>query len=130
MPFEQKPGLPPIDNSPVQVQMTIFSDGREYTAYICADLGMFHCFHIRLTPHDVEELNAELQWAMEQVTAFEQNSINSDALTRLAQKGKFAFKRIFAEGIPRETINKFLKAGAIIQIASRDFAIPWEFLYD
>ena len=129
--LEQKTSLPFADNFAVQVQMSIFSNGSEYTAYVCADLGMFHCFRIGLTPQDIEELNAELQDAIELAAAsFEQNGISSEALTRLAQKGNFAFKRIFAEGVPRETIRNALKTGATVQIAARDFAIPWELLYD
>ena len=127
----EKASLSLIDNFPVQVQMSILSNGSEYTAYVCVDLGKFHCFHIGLTPYDIEELNTELQNAIEQATAsFEQNSISGEALSRLAQKGNFVFKRVFAEGIPRETIKNALKAGATIQIAARDFAIPWELLYD
>jgi hypothetical protein len=127
----KKASLPFTDNFPVQIQISIFSNNSEYTAYVCADLGKFHCFHIGLTPQDIEELNSELQDAIEQVAAsFEQNSIRGEALSRLAQKGNFAFKRVFAEGVPRETIGKALKTGATVQIAARDFAIPWELLYD
>jgi hypothetical protein len=131
MPCEQRSPLPWVDNFPVQVQISIFSNDSEYIAYICADLGMYHRFHIGLTPHDIEELNSQLQGAIEQVaTGFEQKSISSEALSRLAQKGNFAFKRVFAEGTPRETMRHALKTGATVQIAARDFAIPWELLYD
>src|SRR5258708_39329062 len=121
---KNKANLSLIDNFTVQVQMSIFSNGSQYTAYLCADLGKFHCFNIGLTAHDIEELNSELQGAIEQVAAsFEQNGINRDMLLPLAKKGNFAFKRIFAEGTPRETIREALKADATIQIAARDFAI-------
>ena len=131
MSLEQTTSLPFPDNFAVQVQVTILSNGSEYTAYVCADLGNLQYFRIGLTPHDIEELNAELQDAIELAAAsYEQNSISSEALSRLAQKGIFAFKRIFAEGAPRETIRQALKMGATIQIAAREFAIPWELLYD
>ena len=129
--LKQSSALPLIDNFSVQVQIRIFSNGSEYTAYISTDLDKWHRFHIGLKPHDIDELNTELQQAVEQVSVnFEIEGAYGDALARLAQKGKFAFNRIFADGVPRETINRALKTGATIQFSSEDFFIPWELLYD
>jgi hypothetical protein len=127
----KKASLPFTDNFPVQVQMSVLPNGSKYTAYVCADLGKFHRFHIGLTSHDIEERNSELQDAIEQVSRnFGDDDAFDVALSTLAEKGKFVFNKIFAEGVPREIISKALKTGATIQIAAEDFAIPWELLYD
>jgi hypothetical protein len=129
--LEQRSPLSFMDNFPVHVQLRILSKGGEYEADISAEWGMFHRFRIGLRPHDVDELNLELQQAIEQlVGSFEEQDTYKEALSRLAYKGNFAFKRIFAEGIPRETVRKALKKDATIQIPSEDFFIPWELLYD
>ncbi len=131
MMLEQKSSLPFADNFPVHVQVSIFSNGGEYTAYISADMGMAYRFPIRLKPHDLKDLNAELQQAIEWVaSSFGVESAYNDALSKLAQTGNFAFKRIFPEGPPREKIRSALKTGTIVQIASEDFFVPWELLYD
>ena len=131
MPLEQTSPLSFIDNFPVHVQIRILSKGSEFEADLSADWGMFHRFRIGLKPQDVDELNLELQKAIEQVSgSFEEQGTYNEVLARLAHKGNYAFKRIFAEGIPRETIGKALKTGATIQIPSEDFFIPWELLYD
>jgi len=102
--------------------MTIFSNGNEHIAYISADQGMCHKFRIGLKSHDIEELNSELQQANEQLSVnLEMDGGCGDSLAKLAQKGNFAFKRIFAEGIPRETIGKALKLDATIQLTSDEF---------
>lgn len=128
---ERTADLPFNDHFPVQVQITILSSGSEYEAYVSADQGRFHRFRIGLKPHDIEELNTELQQAIEQVSHdVETNGISGDSLLRLAQTGNFAFKQIFTEGIPRETVRKALKTNAIIQLVGSDFFLPWEFLYE
>src|SRR6266516_1812409 len=92
---------------------------------------MCHKFRIGLKSHDIEELNSELQQANEQLSVnLEMDGGCGDSLAKLAQKGNFAFKRIFAEGIPRETIGKALKLDATIQLTSDEFFLPWELLYD
>ncbi len=129
--LKQTSALPLIDNFAVQVQLRIFSNGTDYSAFVSTDLDKWHRFHIGLKPHDVQELNSELQLAIEQVsTAFEVNGAYGEALANLAQKGNYAFKRIFADGIPRETIRNALRTDATIQFSSEDFFIPWELLYD
>jgi len=126
-----KASLSLIDNFPVQIQMSIFQNGSDYIAYISADGGMFHRFRIGLKPQDVDELNLELQTTIEQVaSSFGEQVAYYAALLRLAHKGNFAFKRIFAEGIPREIVSKALQIGTTIQITSQDFFIPWELLYN
>ena len=131
MALEQTSPLSFIDNFPVHIQLRICSKGSEYEADLSAEWGMYHRFRIGLKPQDVEELNLELQQAIEQVAnSFGEPDTYNEALSRLAHKGNFAFKRIFAEGIPRETVSKALQLGATIQIPSEDFFIPWELLYD
>jgi len=128
---EQVSPLPLDDGFPVQVQISIFPNGDDYTAYISVERGMFHRFHIGLKAHDIKALNLGLQKAIKQVASnLEANGIYDEEILQLAQKGNFAFKRIFAEGTPRETIRTALKEGATIQVVTWDFILPWELLYD
>ncbi len=129
--FEQKLPLPFLDKFPIHVQIRIFSNGTSYIADMNADWSNWQRFHIGIKPHDLQEINLELQQAIEEVSySFNKDSKSSDSLARLAQKGNFAFKRIFSEGAPREIIKKLLEIGATIQFSSEDFFIPWELLYD
>jgi len=135
MSLEQVCKLPLVDKFLVNVQIRIQSQGREYQCYIQADDYDWFSFPIHLTQHDVDSLNTELQCVIEQVSGkFEIDSTNSaeryEALLRLAQKGNYAFKKIFARGTPREIIQTVLKVGAIIQVTSEEFFLPWELLYD
>ncbi len=128
--YQQTLPLPLRDDFSVQVQMSIFADTSGYMAYISTDLGGWQRFRIGLKPHDVEELNMELQDAIEQAArAFEAHDEGERALSKLAQKGAFAFKRIFTDGVPREIISKTLNTGATLQIVSEHFFLPWELLY-
>jgi CHAT domain-containing protein len=61
MTLEQKAGLPFGESFPVHVQISIFSNGSEYMAYISADMGMFYRIPIQLRPHDIKDLNKDLQ---------------------------------------------------------------------
>src|SRR6266702_2535469 len=99
-----------IDSFPIQVQIRVFLHDNSYMADINADWSNWHRFRIGIKPHDLEELNSELQQAIEEVScSFEKDGIRSDALAKLAQTGSFAFKRIFSESAPREIVNKVLK---------------------
>lgn len=135
MPIEQKLGLPFLDAFPVHTQIRIQPLDREYVAYVQSGWAKWHRFHIGLRQQDIQELNSELQQTIEQISgSLAVNSASpadhANTLSTLAQKGNFAFKRIFADGIPRTTISKALKKGSIIQVSSEDFFIPWELLYD
>src|SRR5579872_884355 len=72
----------PIRNSfPVHIQMTIMPNGREYIAFIGVDMGKFERFSIQLKPHDIKDLNAELQQAIEKVAgSFEVEGAYNSAL--------------------------------------------------
>jgi len=86
---------------------------------------------IGLRPNDVEELNAELQQALQDASNdLEANGAYSGALVKLARIGNFAFKSIFGDSGLRASLSKALKVGATIQFASEDFFLPWELLYD
>lgn len=135
MPLQQILGLPLNDNFTVNAQIRIQPYGRTYLAFIQTDYSDWYSFPIQLTRDDVRELNAELQRVIEQVSHyFEIDGTDSiehcEALTRLAQKGSFAFKKIFARGTPRDIVHEALRIGSVIQITSEDFFIPWELLYD
>src|SRR5260370_36764688 len=135
MVLQQTLSLPLTDNFKVNVQIRIQHYGRKYQAYIQTDDSDWYSFSIQLTQDDVRELNAELQRAIEQVSGyFELDSYNvqerTEALSRFAQKGNYAFKKIFAKGTPRDIVREALVIGAIIQVTSEDFFIPWDLLYD
>ena len=135
MPLQQTVGLPLANKFSVNVQIRIQRYGRAYQAYIQTDFSDWYSFSIQLTPEDIKELNAELQRAIEQVSGyFEADNADAaervEALSRLAQKGNFAFKKIFAKGTPRDVVHEALERDAVIQVTSEDFFIPWELLYD
>ena len=127
--LKQTSTLPLNDNFSVQVQIRIFSNGSEYIADMSTNLDKWYRFRIGLKQHDIEELNSELQQAVERVSNdFETNGTCDESLSLLAQKGSYAYKRIFAEGVPRDIITKALKTGVTIQFSSEDFFLPWELL--
>ena len=131
MPLQQTLGLPLANNFSVNVQIRIQRYGREYQAYIQTDYSDWYSFTIGMTPEDIKALNAELQLAIEQISGyFEENNANAaergEALSRLAQKGNFAFKKIFAKGTPRDVVHEALERDAVIQVTSEDFFIPWD----
>ncbi len=135
MPLQQTVRLPLANTFSVNIQLRIQPYGRTYQAYIQADNSDWYSFAIQLTQDDIKELNAELQHTIEQVSGyFEADSADSaeraEALSRLAQKGNFAFKKIFAKGAPRDMMHEALLRDTVIQVTTEDFFLPWELLYD
>ena|SRR5260221_13901477 len=93
MPLTQTSRLPFTDNFAVHVQIRISSTSSGYIADISADWSNWHRFHIGLRPQDIAQLNIELQQAVEQVSAnFTMDDTGGEALSRLAQKGNFAWQ--------------------------------------
>lgn len=122
--------LPPLDISPVELQITIFNNGNEYVAFVLKE-GSSRYFAIHLTPGDVKNLNILLKEAIQQVA----NNVGKEiayqeTLAELARKGSYVFGRIFQEEIALETIRAGLQPGTVVQITSKDFFVPWELLYD
>ncbi len=134
---EETSRLPFLESSPVHMQVRILSERSGFTAYMNTDWSNWQRFRIDLKLHDIEELNGELQYAIEEVSRHftvddPSNKIRflPETLLQLAYKGSAAYKRIFAEGTPRKLISEALRMGAIIQFSSEDFFVPWELLYD
>ncbi len=135
MRLEQQQALPVNHGFPVNIQLRIQADSRGYIAYVQPNWGTWYRIRVGLTHNDVEELNTELQSTLEEASsAFDSEAIEEEdrkeALNVLARKGNFAFKHIFAEGTPRDTISKALSSGGTIQIAAEEFILPWELLYN
>ncbi len=133
MPLQQTVRLPLANTFSVNIQLRIQPYGRTYQAYIQADNSDWYSFAIQLTQDDIKELNAELQHTIEQVSGyFEADSADSaeraEALSRLAQKGNFAFKKIFAKGAPRDMMHEALLRDTVIQVTTEDFFLPWELI--
>jgi CHAT domain len=125
------PVLPFGNGFPVNVQISIFSNGSNYTAYINTDGGILRRFLINLKPEDIVELNFGLQEAIEQVsTDFEVEGVTNDTISKLALKGNFALKSIFSDDAVRKLLSSALRKGTIVQISSDELFIPWELLYD
>src|SRR5688572_27383087 len=109
MPLKQTLQLPFSDDFPVHAQIRIEADGGEYVAYIQANISNWHQIHNELKQHDIDVLNSQLQKAIEKVSNCFDNNIQTsteydDALLDQAKKGNYVFKRIFAQGVPRELI--------------------------
>jgi hypothetical protein len=82
--LKQTSSLPFSDNFSVQVQIRIFSNGSEYIADMSTNLDKWYRFRIGLKQHDVEELNSELQLAIEKVSSdFETNGTCDESLALL-----------------------------------------------
>jgi hypothetical protein len=99
------------------------------------DYSDWYSFPIHMTQQDIRDLNTELQKEIENVSYhFELDTSGlaerHKALSQLAYKGNFAFKKIFAKGTPRDIVHEALQGRAIIQVTSENFFIPWELLYD
>ena len=122
--------LPPFNLSTVHTQITILSSGSEYVAYVITDDKAFP-IPIRLKPHDVKSLNVLLQDAVQEVArCFGRESSYGMALDNLARTGNYAFRAIFSDPSYQRIIRAVLSEGAVVQIVSKDFFIPWELLYD
>src|SRR5579859_693252 len=127
--------LPPLDISPVHVQITIFKSGDTYKAYLFTDTGdgIPKELTIKLKPGDVKNINELLKDAIQAVAntynplpPYNQGIAYESALDELARKGNYAFTRIFQDASDQETIRDALRLGGIVQILSKDFFVPWE----
>lgn len=121
---------------PVDINITIYSDDDEYEAIILPTGMGPQSFSIELTHHQVEEINATLRLAIEEVSrnCDENDGISSKALWQLANAGQSAFNIIFENGTAilhraLELIRRGRKP-ITIEISSKSFFIPWELLYD
>lgn len=130
MTFTRTSDLPPLDTLPIHAQITIFPNGSEYIAYVITDMGA-SSIPIHLKPHDVKNLNALLQEAIQMVASkWGLETSYETALEELARVGNYAFRRIFSDPSSLEIIRNALNKGKIVQIVSKEFFIPWELLYD
>jgi hypothetical protein len=86
---------------------------------------------MRLKSSDVKNLNTNLQKAVQEVaSSFGKGISYKTALDKLALLGNYAFKSIFSDPSSQHAIRSVLSEGNIIQIASKDFFVPWDLLYD
>lgn len=135
MTLEQRARVPFFDDFAVQAQIRIQPAGREYLAYTQTQ-GTWHRVRLGLQAHDVEKLCTELQQAVAGVSAcFDDATGATDkaacarALSDLAHKGHAALQGLFGEGVLREVIGA-LPPGAVVQVTSEEFFMPWDLLYD
>src|SRR5260370_2020138 len=124
-----------IYNYPIDINITIHLDNDKFEATILASGIAPQIFSIELTRDAVQEINSSLRRAIEEVSnsAEEGDGVSSEALSQLATAGKSAFNKIFKEGKPLlykilELIRK--ESEITIEIASKNFFMPWELLYD
>ena len=126
------------DHPPITANLRIDSAGSEYKAHFNPGTVREFSFHIDLKLEDIATNNTTLQKVMGAVStgfsdlrkmdAVATDFAKSTALFKLAHKGHMVFNQIFPSAIRKKVSG--LKQGAIIQIATKDFAIPWELLYD
>ena len=114
------------EDYPVDVHVRIYPDGHRYQAEINSQR-----VPIELTRHDVAALNKQLRDVLYEVVV-EHNPGHQEGLRRLAYEGSYAFRRIFGHPVAEDAIRGALTMGGQItlQIASEDFFVPWELLYD
>lgn len=137
MPIEKILRLPFNDNFLVDVQIRIKASNNGYKAYVQGGVGSENPFDINITKNDVVDLNSQLQEVLQEVHSYfdpDNPSIGDpdQALRLLANKGAYAFNKIFHDEQSRDLIRKALKSshGRVVQITSNDFLIPWEIVYD
>lgn len=130
MTLTQTAELPPLDSLHVDVQITVLQKGDEYVALVLTSSDVEE-IPISLTKHDVQNLNRDLQGAIQCVASdFGKDEIYERSLLELARMGYYAFQRIFSDIEAREIIHEALQEGTVVQIVSKDFFVPWELLYD
>jgi hypothetical protein len=113
-----------------QAGITILPNGGHYIAYVQFGGRMFE-LSIHLTSHDVKDINKLLQEAIQRVaSSFGNEQYYTTALEKLAYTGNYAFRRIFYDHFSQSIIRNALSTCEIVQIASKDFFVPWELLYD
>ena len=119
---------------PVDINISILAHGDEYEAIVFASGMGPQIFPINLTHHQIEEINAMLRQAIEEVREnCENGEVSDEVLFQLANTGQFAFNTIFENGI--SILYKALELTrteqqTTIEIASKNFFLPWELLYD
>ncbi|GIL15505.1 MAG: hypothetical protein BroJett039_06780 [Chloroflexota bacterium] len=133
MPIEKTAVLPLGDDFPVAVQITIHAHDIGYLGTLQVGLDRPYRLPIPLKERDVEDLNGEIQRALEQTaTAFESSAntmAQQEALAELAKIGRFAYLSIFPSENIRIALARALQIGTTIQVTSDAFFIPWELLY-
>jgi hypothetical protein len=114
---------------PVDVQFSIWSQGDEYTAYLTYEGTTAHEITIGITPHDLQVLNQSLK---EAVGRSVMRASDPSTLRQLAEVGHAVYRRLFDEEA-RAVVQAALKSvppGGLIQVTTKNFAIPWDLLYD
>jgi hypothetical protein len=130
MTLTQTAELPPLDSLHVDTHITIHNQGDEYWAVVLAHNDVEE-IPIHLTKHDVQNLNRDLQGAIQRVASdFGKDEAYERSLLELARIGYYAFQRVFSDKEAREIIHDALQDGTVVQIVSKDFFVPWELLYD
>jgi len=125
-----------FDDYYIDIHIRIYPYGNIFRAEVRVSGMKPQAFNIGLTLEDIGQVNRGLQEAINKVT---HDCENYEHLFYLAKTGRAAFNRIFADGIPRETIlraieisqiNKHLgKKQVTIEISTEKFFIPWEMIY-
>lgn len=122
---------------PVKINLTINRAGEQYIMYIQVQDGSPLEAAIDMSPHDLEDLNKQLQ---EELQAIGSDNIKSEKslateleaqLLPLAEMGHRAFKKVFGNHDTWKRLQKWLTPDqqTSIQIVSESFFLPWELLY-
>ena len=120
--------------------------GRAFLARMSDGRGGWRAFDLALQAEDLREINRGLRLALEDLRRFlgdrialapdERSSPEVLALLdRLARRGNYAFRQIFAADADQEYVRAALRGGeesggAGLEIATQGFFLPWEALYD
>jgi len=121
---------------PIDINITIYSCGNEFEATILANgIRGPQSFSIELTQYTVEQLNAALRQAIDEArkNCEENGGVEIKFVQQLADVGQYAFNKIFRDG--KALLYQILeliqrRSRPTIEIASKNFFIPWELLYD
>lgn len=121
---------------PIDARIRIYSTSDKYDVEVDA-LGEARRWTINMSHHDLSALNDELQVYIHSIVSNNKEpvvSMESEStrqLQTLAEKGHFAFKKVFKNSDCRQFIQRLLGRLNIrtLQIVSEDFFLPWELIY-
>jgi CHAT domain len=142
---------PPAETAPRHLHLRISrlrdpESGGAYTARMNDGQSGWRSLGIQLREQDLRELNEGLRVALEEFRRFLGGKIDleperrasADYLARLdelARQGNYAFKQIFPDAGDQAYLRAALSrsesgGAAALEIATEDFFLPWEVLYD
>lgn len=130
--------IPPLayQDYPIDIHIRVYQEGARHGADIRA-IGKALRVPVEMSVHDLRALSRQLQTAVETAAKemAKDQALTADKregqLRTLAEKGHYAFKRVFGHPDALTAIQDLLALSpkVSIEIVSENFFLPWELLY-